>query len=802
MGCGDFGKAWDRNLTDEDGPYIELMTGVYTENQPDFTWLKPFEEKTFKQYFMPYKKVGAVKNATIYAAVNAEITEEKIVLTVYATSEYRDAEIVVTRDSEVIFKDETVLSPIDVYEKTVLEESKYPEEIRVSVYGGGKLLVEYQPEKASISKLADPAEPALDPEKIRTNEELLLTAQHIEQHRHATYQPDPYYLEGLKRDPKDIRINNAYGMLLLRRGEFAYAEKHFRTAIERMTWRSPNPYNSESYYNLGLALLWQNKEKEAFDAFYKATWSSEQQEMSYYYLAVIKTREKEYKEAMELAEKGLVKNIHNVKARGLKAFLLRMLGQETTAQQWIRENLQLDPFDYMSRYEQWMIKKEDSLLNELNTLMRNSPENYLKTARQYGEFGAFEEALGILSECTVGYPLISYYRGYYSGMCGEQEACVNYYRIAEKQCPDCCFPNKLEDIEVLEDAGVKNPKGAKSYYYLGNLFYDKLRFKRAEKLWEKSVELDSEYPTVHRNLALACYNKENDPERAKVELEKAFELDSTDSRVFLELDQLYKKMGTAFGIRLERFEKNRQILSERDDIMLEYVTLCNQMGEYQKAYEIIMSHTFRPWEGAEGRISGQYKIALIELAKAAIKNEQPEKAVELLEKSLEYPLNLGEGRLEGTKDNHIHYYLGEAKEDLGDMEAARREYEKAQAGDNEPAGVLYYYDQPADMILYKGLASEKLGDHKTACACFNKLMDYGERHLRDKMKNDFFAVSLPDFLIFEDNMDDKNRAHCYYLMGLSALGYGRKEEAEKYFLKALEIDFNHQNCRIYLNMCK
>lgn len=33
---GDFGQAWDRNLTDADGPYIELMTGVYTDNQPDF----------------------------------------------------------------------------------------------------------------------------------------------------------------------------------------------------------------------------------------------------------------------------------------------------------------------------------------------------------------------------------------------------------------------------------------------------------------------------------------------------------------------------------------------------------------------------------------------------------------------------------------------------------------------------------------------------------------------------------------------------------------------------------------------
>ena len=69
-GCGDFGKAWDRNLTDEDGPYVELMTGVFTDNQPDFTWLKPFEEKVFKQYFMPYKKLGQVKNATTEAALH------------------------------------------------------------------------------------------------------------------------------------------------------------------------------------------------------------------------------------------------------------------------------------------------------------------------------------------------------------------------------------------------------------------------------------------------------------------------------------------------------------------------------------------------------------------------------------------------------------------------------------------------------------------------------------------------------------------------------------------------------------
>ena len=246
-GCGDFGKAWDRNLTDEDGPYIELMTGVYTENQPDFTWLKPFEEKVFKQYFMPYKKVGQVKNATIHAALGAEQTESGLHVTVYGTERYENAEITVKKNGEVIFRENALLSPTDIFEKEISVQIEKMHEICVSVRAEGKLLAEYRPEEEKIPEIGKPAEAAKDPEETMTNEELLLTGQHIEQHRHATYLPDPYYLEGLKRDPGDSRINTAYGMLLLRRGRFTEAEKYFRAAIKRLTWRSPNPYNSEAY---------------------------------------------------------------------------------------------------------------------------------------------------------------------------------------------------------------------------------------------------------------------------------------------------------------------------------------------------------------------------------------------------------------------------------------------------------------------------------------------------------------------------------------------------------------------------
>ena len=71
-GNGDFGRAWDRALTDEDGPYIELMAGVYTENQPDFSWIMPGEEKEFTQYFMPYRELGVVTLKIPASTINSD----------------------------------------------------------------------------------------------------------------------------------------------------------------------------------------------------------------------------------------------------------------------------------------------------------------------------------------------------------------------------------------------------------------------------------------------------------------------------------------------------------------------------------------------------------------------------------------------------------------------------------------------------------------------------------------------------------------------------------------------------------
>ena len=64
-----FGHAWDRELTDANGPYVELMAGVYTDNQPDFTYLRPYETRTFSQFWWPYQALGPVQNANRRAAL-------------------------------------------------------------------------------------------------------------------------------------------------------------------------------------------------------------------------------------------------------------------------------------------------------------------------------------------------------------------------------------------------------------------------------------------------------------------------------------------------------------------------------------------------------------------------------------------------------------------------------------------------------------------------------------------------------------------------------------------------------------
>ncbi|MGM0125302.1 hypothetical protein IGI37_002700 [Enterococcus sp. AZ194] len=796
-GNGDFGQSWDQNLTDEDGPYIELMTGVFTDNQPDFTWLKPYEEKTFTQYFMPYKGVGRVKNATIKAALNIEIEDNQLVLTCYGTQKMADVSIHLSVDDQIIFSEKFQMSPIDFQTFTVTSSIEtIDERVKVAVVSKeGEILVAYQGEKQTIPELPDPAESLALPKDLKSTEELYLAATHIEQYRHATLDAEDYYLEGLNRDASDIRLNNGYGVSLYKRGLFKESIEFLKRAVAKQTWKSPNPYYGEPLFNLGLAQLSAGQRSESFDSFYKATWSDDTQAASFYQLACIEAQNGNYNSALAFIEKALVKNAHSMKARGLQLVLSRKLGKKVEA--LIKRNYAIDYLDLATHFEEFLLtgRKEP-----WEKVMRGSLNNYLELAVDYIQFGDIDSALQILQAFPNEAPMIHYFIAYLYHRNGENEQARTQVQLAEKVPSDYCFPNKLSEQMVLVKLIELFPEETGfAKYYLGNLFYDKRRYEEAIELWEESVHQIPEFPTVYRNLAFAYFNQRNDLDGALDKMTNAFSKDNKDARLLLEFDLLKAKKGLSIRERRTFLEKHLQTVLVRDDLYVEYITLLNNDGDYQKALSCIQNRQFHPWEGGEGKVSAQYVYSLVQLAR---QTEDLETANKYLLAALDRPRNLGEGKLANYHDNFVHFYLGQNYEGLGLQTKANEHYQLATKGGNQPESVMYYNDQPADLILYKGLAHQKIGEEKEARTCFHKLLSYGEKHFYDEVAYDYFAVSLPATVVFKEDLSLKNQIYCEYLMGLAYIGLTDYQKATEIFNKILSKNPAYQGALQHLLFIK
>ena len=784
------------------------MAGVYTENQPDFTWLMPYEEKQFTQYFMPYREVGIVKQANKDFVFNIEDVRGEGQETgdysarfkVLATSKQTVLVKLSNKKGETYFEQTVTLSPETVFEQIAdIKDTKWEDllfTILSPLTSHPSPLLTWLAEPDDICPIPDAAEAALPPQDTKTNDQLYLTGLHLEQYRHATWSALDYYEEALRRDPNDVRCLNQTGLWYLRRGRFDKAEGYLRKAVKIWQKRNPNPYDGESIFNLALALKYQNRTSEAYELFWKSTWSKAWADAGYFEAACISTSQGRYDDALDEVNRCLIFNSCNHKARALKAALLRKL-QESKQQgsvqmgsskelnerlALIKDSLKLDHFNYGILYEQYLLTKDEDVLKEMKRMMHKSSNNYDELALDYCAAGLTKEANAIwdiaISEGAVS-PMTYYYLGSLTPSPSPNGEGSNYFELAERADSAYCFPNRLEDVPVLNAAIAANPKGSKAPYYLGCLYYDKRQYDLAIENWELSAKLDPSFPTVWRNLALARFNKQNRKEEAVEYMERAFHLDETDARMLMELDQLYKRLHRPHQQRLDFLQQYPQLIAQRDDLVLEEITLLNQLGRYEEAMKKLDAHKFHPWEGGEGKVSSQYQICRVEIAKKLLKDHpQSVEAKRLLEECLVYPPHLGEGKLFGAQDNDFLYFLGR--------------YEEGTKGPTEPAAAMYYNDAKPDKIFYAGLCYRALGQEDKARGLFNKLVSYGKQHVFDHVTMDYFAVSLPDLLIWDDSLDAKNEIHCKYMLALGYYGLGDKAHAMQYLEEVEALDNNHQ----------
>lgn len=811
-GHGDFGQAWDRNLTDEDGPYIELMTGMFTDNQPDFTWLMPNEEKSFTQYFMPYKELGVIKNANKDVLLAADVVNKQLEVKIYVTSPHENLRLKVKFGEEEFVENGITLSPENIYFKAFTIALPFnEEELLITIdNASGKELLRYEPATNKKNEVPLAAIAALEPEEINSTEQLFLTGQHLEQYRHATYSPVPYYERALQLEPSDIRNNNALGLWYLRRGQFKKSEGYFKKAIETATARNPNPYDGEPYYNLGLCLKFLNRDKEAYSAFFKATWSHAWKGTGYFAVAQLDINSQAYQQALEHINVALDSNANNSKAYVLKSAVLRKLDLDKEALATLETAIKRDVFNLGALFEQSTVlqklgdaQQAGQSIKQLLEIARGNVQNFIEYALDYAAAGLYQEAIDFLSlglEAGNVHPFAKYHIAFFHHKNGNPQKALAIFKEAAKVDSYLCFPNRLEEIEIFETAISYNAGDAKATYYLGNLFYDKRQYKEAIAYWGIAAQTDAGFPTVWRNLGIAYFNKLNNTQKALESFEKAFELDTSDDRVCMELHQLYKRLNYTPEQRLKFLQQHLNTALERDDVYLELVSIYNFTGNHAKALELLNSRKFHPWEGGEGKASGQYVFALVQTAKTLLEDGNVQQAIMLLEQAQVYPPNLGEGKLYGTQENDIFYLMGCAYEALGNTHEALNCFQKATQGITEPSAAIFYNDQQPDKIFYQGLAWRKLGNGQQAEQIFKRLIDYGEKHLNDKVKIDYFAVSLPNLLVFEDDLTLRNKIHCYFMSGLGYLGMGMMEQAGQLFANVLNLDAAHVGAKYGLQI--
>ena len=784
-GCGDFGKTWDRNLTDEDGPYIELMTGMYCDNQPDFTWLKPQEEKRFVQYFMPYKSVGRVSNATkdVILGVDFLDAENRVLepdpfafgkeandalarraasarLKVYATGEYPGARIRVTAGGKTICEKTADLSPREAFTEILPGLHDYAVTVSDSA---GNVLCEYTEYVRENRPVPAPAEALKPPEELRSTEELYLAGQHLEQYRHATFLPQDYYLEGLRRDPTDLRLNNAYGLWLLRNAQAAESIPYFRAAVEKQTWRNPNPYAGEPYFNLGLALEATSRVPEAFDAFFKATWSAETAGPAYFHLACIAVKQGHLADALRFAEESLVRNWHNMRVRSLKASVLAHTDPNSPeTRRFLAESLAIDPL-----YLSLLWRSRDRSAFEQATGGR--AEEILNTAFDFITFGFYGDAAEVMESAAAEHPMKYWTLACAFEKAGRREDAVAAARKAESLSTDFVFPNRVIERQILETAVALLPAAPKAHYALGELLYDKRLYAEAIRHWETAVREMPSLAPAHRNLSIAHYNHGN-RSLAAGEIAEACRLEPDNSRFLLEQDQLMDRLKMPAGERLALLEAHRDLIPDRTALTLAYVTLLNRTGQHEKALEVLMNYTFHVWEGGEGKVADEYKKALFALAEKALADHDPDRAAEYARRTLSYPPNLGEGKLDNVPDNRAYYLLGLAARAQGDEAKARDAFSRATQGSSVPEPVRYYNDQPSDYIYYQGLAYQALGETDKARKAFHQLVLFGEQHLFDKVGYDFFAVSMPELEVYQDDIQRRSDDYCRRMSELGRRG--------------------------------
>ena len=790
-GYGAHAENWEHALTDSDGVYCELMAGSYSDDQPDFTYIAPFETKRFSQYWYPVRKLGMADFANLDAAVSLD--REKQEVRVNVTRELKNAVITVRTAEAVLLKKRFSLAPCKDKSFSAALPAGFVE-VRIEDAEGRTILAYTEKKADAVHIPADnPGIPV--PEALSTAQDLYIAGRHIDQYRDIAYKPDVYYRRALTLDPQHLPSIKALAEYALMHGRRKEAGELIRKGMEIENYYDQNPSDGTLFYLLGLLNFMSGDLDAAYAAFRKAAWSYNVISPALTLASSIAGLRNDAADMAYLADAALDKERMNPMAEVNLVMALFKSGRKQEAEEMLSLILDADPLNHTARYCMLIIKDEPrENFFVPGVVNSNAAETVLDVVYDIGKSCLKEEALKLLLALDAvgkGETMAYYVTSVLLYDQGDEKLAEVYRKKASEQPIVTKFPSRLSDIAVLKQITFRSDDGT-AWYLMGCGFYAIGAYEEAYEDWQHAIKAKPDFYIPYRNIAMACYSHLNRRGEALSWMLQAVERKPNDPQLINETSYLMAMTGIPAAARVN-FMEDQLPEETNDDLTLELAKAYNSAGMYDKAKTVLLGHVFTPGEGGEIAVNEAWLFSRYAMGRIALKAGDAKKALKYFREALKIPENLHAGLWVDQAELPYLYYQTLCLKELGFTKEADRILKKAVRLDRS----LEFGLQP-DAIYYEALTKRLAGEISEGDKIMRNAIISWETELKTpgakpeaEWKRFFYLSFIPDPAAVK-------KANLYYYLGLGALYFGDKEKAGAYFRESLALYPDNDFCEIEL----
>jgi tetratricopeptide (TPR) repeat protein len=680
-GTWDFGLVSQKNLSDDDGPYIEVQSGPLP-TQSDYGMLLPREEVSWQEWWYPVHGLGdGFEYATRDIVIQTTRKDGELQLRILATGKFASAICTISRERQELLKKRLDLSPESPQVLTLSPAPQSPVDITIKAKNGDVLASFLSPLPVPKVSPPDPSKFIKKPDEQLTVEEKFLKGRKYDlaTDRKKARQ---YYEKAVAEDAWYSPALRALAVLDIEAGLYDDAVKRLEKALNR------DSGDGLSWFFLGVNHLRDKRENEALRCASQATRCFGTASLGYDLAGRAYMRLKHYSKAVEAFEKAVQLNPRDIRARNHLLLALYAAGNRESAYKQAKERIVQNPTDLVPRALTALKSREEMnrFVRESRAFVGEDEFEMLQTSLVFAELGLVDEAARILLTACVEAvppgersPLPLYYLAYFSSLKEDWTSARAYLSQAAATCRDYVFPSRPEEVEVLRYAVDENPGDTCAHLHLGNLYANLGRLDEAARHWRRASELNHSLSIAFRNLGLYVWAIENNLAKAEDLYAQAIAARPKDQTLYRDLADILladnKRPKAIEVLQSAPFEKVR-----RADVTIMLAQAYLDEHRFTETIDLLESTPyFVNWEG-QTIVWDIFNKAHLERGQKRFENKDFQGALQDFEVVLTYPENIGVGRSNKPQEAPAQYWRGKALEALGQLEHAHSAWKEGAAG--------------------------------------------------------------------------------------------------------------------------